>query len=101
MAVLPHEGTYPIMYGSWPIPVGSGHRTGYISRPDEEGRFPVVFVLPSLEGVTGFEKDLCRRLARRGFAGPHHYVHRLYGSAMQVARLFPGCRLSRILSRSR
>lgn len=69
MAVLPHEGTYPIMYGSAPIPVGSGHRTGYISRPDEEGRFPVVFVLPALEGLTGFEKDLCRRLARRGFVG--------------------------------
>jgi carboxymethylenebutenolidase len=57
------------MFGSWPIPVGSGHRTGYISRPDEEGRFPVVFVLPGLEGLTGFEKDLCRRLARRGLAG--------------------------------
>lgn len=39
--------------------------------------------------------------ARRGFDGPHHYVHRLYGSATQVARLFPGCRLARILSRSR
>jgi SAM-dependent methyltransferase len=39
--------------------------------------------------------------ARRGFAEPHHYVHRLYGSAAQVARLFPGCRLARVLSRSR
>lgn len=43
-----------------------------------------------------------RRLAaRRGFAGPHHYVHHLYGSAVEVARLFPGCRLIRVLSRSR
>lgn len=39
--------------------------------------------------------------ARRGFAGPHHYVHRLYGSAPGVARLFPGCSLARILCRSR
>lgn len=68
MAVLPHEGEYPIMYGSWPIPIGASNPTGYISRPDEEGKFPVVFVLPALEGVTGFEKDLCRRLARMGFA---------------------------------
>lgn len=68
MAVLPHEGTFPIMYGPCPIPVGASFPTGYISRPDEEGSFPVVFVLPALEGLTGFEKDLCRRLARVGFA---------------------------------
>ncbi len=68
MAVLSHEGTYPIMYGSWPIPVGSAHRTGYIARPDEAGRFPVVFVIPDLQGMGSFEKDVCRRLAREGFA---------------------------------
>lgn len=56
------------MYGSMPIPVGAGHRTGYISRPDEAGKVPVVFVLPDLEGMGSFEKDLCRRLARSGFA---------------------------------
>lgn len=68
MAVLSHEGTYPIMYGTWPIPVGSGHRSGYISRPDEAGQFPVVFVLPDLGGLGSSEKDICRRLARSGFA---------------------------------
>lgn len=68
MAVLAHEGTYPILYGTWPIPVGARHRNGYIARPDEAGRFPVVFVIHGLEGLTGFEKDLCRRLAREGFA---------------------------------
>lgn len=68
MAVLSHEGTYPIMYFSWPIPVGSTHRNGYIARPDEAGRVPVVFVIPDLNGMGSFEKDLCRRLARAGFA---------------------------------
>ncbi len=68
MAVLAHEGTYPIMYGSWPIPVGAHHRTGYIARPDKAGEFPVIFVIPDLNGMNSFEKDLCRRLARRGFA---------------------------------
>lgn len=68
MAVLSHEGTYPIMYASWPIPVGSSHRNGYISRPDEAGKVPVVFVVPDLDGMGSFEKDLCRRLAREGFA---------------------------------
>lgn len=68
MAVLSHEGTYPIMYGSIPVPVGAGHRTGYLSRPDEAGKVPVVFVLPDLNGLSSFEKDICRRLAREGFA---------------------------------
>lgn len=68
MAVLSHEGTYPIMYGPLPIPVGASHRTGYIARPDEAGKVPVVFVVPDLDGMGSFEKDLCRRLAREGFA---------------------------------
>ncbi|MEX1124063.1 MAG: dienelactone hydrolase family protein [Acidimicrobiia bacterium] len=66
MAVLAHEGTYPIMYGACPIPMGTGHRTGYLARPDAAGKFPVTFVLPSLDGLGSFEKDLCRRLARNG-----------------------------------
>jgi len=68
LAVLSHEGTYPIMYGPWPIPVGASHRNGYIARPDEAGKVPVVFVVPDLDGMGSFEKDLCRRLAREGFA---------------------------------
>ena len=68
MAVLSHEGTYPILYGSWPIPIGAQHRDGYIARPDEAGRSPVVFVVPGVEGMGSLEKDFCRRLARSGFA---------------------------------
>jgi carboxymethylenebutenolidase len=56
------------MYGSWPLPIGSTHRSGYIARPDAAGRFPVVLVLPSLNGLTSFEKDICRILARSGIA---------------------------------
>lgn len=69
MAVLSHEGTYPILYGSVPIPIGAAHVTGYISRPDEAGRVPVVLVLPGLGDMGSLEKDLCRRLARSGMAG--------------------------------
>lgn len=66
MAVLAFEGTYPILYGTCPIPMGTGHRTGYLARPDTAGQFPVTFVLPSLDGLDSLEKDLCRRLARNG-----------------------------------
>lgn len=68
MAVLSHEGTYPIMYGAVPIPVGAGHRNGYLARPDESGKVPVVYVIPDLDGMGSLEKDICRRLAREGFA---------------------------------
>lgn len=68
MAVLDHEGTYSIMYGPFALPVGSSHRPGYLSRPDKAGRWPVVIVLPDISGLTSFEKDLCRHLARSGIA---------------------------------
>lgn len=68
MAVLSHEGTYPILYGRLPIPVGAGHRDGYLARPDAAGEVPVVVVVPDLDGLGSLEKDLCRRLAREGFA---------------------------------
>src|SRR5690606_13670444 len=63
VAVLSHEGTYPIMYGSYPVPVGAGYRRGYLARPDRAGRFPVVIVVPDLNGLSSFEKDICRTFA--------------------------------------
>lgn len=84
MAVLAHEGIYPIMYGSWPIPMGTAHRTGYIARPDEAGRFPVVIVVPDLNGVNGFEKDLCRQLARSGIAAVAIDLYRAEGDTLDA-----------------
>lgn len=68
MAVLPHEGTYPVMYGSYSVPVGAGFRRGYLARPDRYGSFPTVIVVPDLDGVSSHEKGLCRSLARHGVA---------------------------------
>ncbi len=68
MAVLPHEGTFSIMYGNLNIPVGSGYRHGYLSRPDDAGRFPTLLVLPGITGLSSSEKDYARRLSRRGLA---------------------------------
>ncbi len=65
--MLAHEGTYPIIYGSYGVPVGSGHVPGYLARPDQAGRFPTVVVLPETK-LTSHHKDLSRRLARHGLA---------------------------------
>ncbi|MFZ0625601.1 MAG: alpha/beta family hydrolase [Acidimicrobiia bacterium] len=83
MAVLPHEGTHSIMFGSWPIPIGAGQRTAYLARPDAAGRFPAVVVLPTLDGLTGFEKDLCRSLARTGIVGVGIDFYREQGDPLE------------------
>jgi SAM-dependent methyltransferase len=68
-------------------------RCRYALRPDPHFGIRGLALLPS-----GWQRSLA---ARRGFAGPHHYVHRLYASTPRVARLFPECSLARVLSRSR
>lgn len=68
MAVLPHEGTYSVMYGPVAVSVGSGYRRGYLARPDQAGRFPTVILTPDLDGLGAHEKQVARRLARRGVA---------------------------------
>lgn len=68
VAVLPHEGTYSVMYGSLSVSVGAGYRRGYLARPDQAGSFPTVILTPDLDGLGPHEKGLARRLARRGLA---------------------------------
>lgn len=92
--MLAHEGTYPIMFGSWPIPIGAGHRTGYIARPDEAGKFPVVFVVPDINGMGSFEKDMCRVLARSGFAAVTLDMYRLEGDPLDAYNALSDSRAS-------
>ncbi len=68
MATLPHEGTYSVMYGNLTVSVGSGYRRGYLARPDQAGRWPVVILAHDLDGLGAHEKYIARRLARRGVA---------------------------------
>jgi carboxymethylenebutenolidase len=68
MAVLPHEGSYSVMYGALAVPIGSSYRAGYLARPDRAGRFPTVILVADLDGPTSHEKGLARRLARAGIA---------------------------------
>jgi carboxymethylenebutenolidase len=68
VAVLPHEGTYAVMYGALAVSVGAGYRRGYLARPDQAGRFPVVILTPDLDGLGAHERNIARRLARQGIA---------------------------------
>jgi carboxymethylenebutenolidase len=89
MAVLPHEGTHSIMYGGWPLPIGSSLRTQYLARPDAAGRFPVVLVMPTLDGLSGFEKDLCRMFARWGLAAIAINFYRQSGEPLDAYDALP------------
>lgn len=68
MSVLKGEGKVPILFASTSISVGSLTHGAYLARPDLEGEWPTIVVVPSAWGVTGAMKDLTRRLARQGFA---------------------------------
>jgi carboxymethylenebutenolidase len=67
MAVMAHEGKFPILYEPYGVPVGSGFQPGYLARPDRTGAFPAVIVIPGIKGLTSFDRDACRRLARWGY----------------------------------
>ncbi len=92
MAVLSHEGKFSIMYGKLPVPVGAALRDGYLARPDEAGRFPVAFVLPGLNGLDSFEKDLCRRLARNGILALSLHLYRGAGEPLDAYNELPDAR---------
>ena len=55
------------MYDPYEIPVGSAFQPGYLARPDRTGSFPAVLVVPGIKGLTSFDRDACRRLARLGY----------------------------------
>ncbi len=68
MSVLKGEGKVPILFGSTSIAVGTQTHQGYLARPDLTGEWPTIVVVASEWGVTSSIKDVCRRLARHGFA---------------------------------
>jgi carboxymethylenebutenolidase len=68
VVVLAHEGTLEILYRDYPMPTGAGFTTGYMSRPDRIGQYPVVVLLAGLSGITPAIKDLARRFARNGYS---------------------------------
>ncbi|MEE8331319.1 MAG: hypothetical protein V3R84_06065 [Acidimicrobiia bacterium] len=65
MSVLPGEGSHLILYGPAAVSARTRTHQAYLARPDMAGAFPVAVLLGP---VTAGVKELCRQLARRGFA---------------------------------
>jgi ubiquinone/menaquinone biosynthesis C-methylase UbiE len=73
--------------------VTTSPRLPYLFRRDPHFNIRFLFMFPA---------SVQRRMAaRRGFTEPHHYVGRIFTSAQSIERLFTGCRIERILNRTR
>lgn len=85
MAVMAHEGTFPILYTDHGLPAGARMAVGYIARPDTRGRYPVVVLLGGIDGITSAVKDLARQLARHGYVviAPNLYRNLHPGSDLE------------------
>ncbi len=68
MSVLNHEGTHLIRFETASVPVRTVTHTVYRAIPDMRGEWPTVMVIGGDKGLSPPVRDLCRRLARHGFA---------------------------------
>lgn len=50
------------------VPVADGQLPGYFAKPNGAGPFPIVLVNEEIFGVHDYIKDVCRRLAKLGYA---------------------------------
>ncbi len=62
-----HTGSDGLVAEEVRIPVADGALPAYLARPDGAGPFPVVVVIEEIFGVHDYIKDVCRRLAHRGY----------------------------------
>jgi carboxymethylenebutenolidase len=63
-----HTDTTGIEAGEVKIPAGDTELPGYFAKPAGAGPFPTVLVNEEIFGVHEYIKDVCRRLAKAGYA---------------------------------
>ncbi|MDE2577062.1 MAG: dienelactone hydrolase family protein [Rhodospirillales bacterium] len=63
-----HTDSTGLVAGEVQIPVTDGRLPGYFARPVGAGPFPIVLVNEEIFGVHAYIKDICRRLAKLGYA---------------------------------
>ncbi len=63
-----HTDTSGIVAGEVMVAASDGPLPGYFARPQGAGPFPVVLVNEEIFGVHDYIKDICRRLAKLGYA---------------------------------
>jgi carboxymethylenebutenolidase len=62
-----HTDTQGLVAGEAQVPTHEGALPAYFARPDGAGPFPIILVIEEIFGVHEYIKDVCRRLAKRGY----------------------------------
>ena len=62
-----HTDATGLVAGETRLPVSDGRLPAYFARPDGSGPFPTVLVIEEIFGVHEYIRDVCRRLAKRGY----------------------------------
>ncbi len=70
--------------GDVEIPVSDGKIPGYRARPDRGGNFPVILVVEEIFGVHEHIKDICRRLAKKGYCAVAPELFSRQGDVSQI-----------------
>ena len=69
MSILKGEHAKVVtIFGTVTVPSGAQSRSAYLARPDLGGEWPTILVMTGEHGITSPVKEICRRLARQGFA---------------------------------
>ncbi len=62
-----HTDSNGLVAGAVHVPTSQGTLPGYMARPAGNGPFPTILVIEEIFGVHEYIKDVCRRLAKRGY----------------------------------
>lgn len=67
------------------IPLGGRlNTTGYLAMPKGQGPFPAVLVVHEIFGVHSYIQDICRRLAKQGYAAVAPYLYTREGDVSNI-----------------
>lgn len=77
--------TEGLVAGEVGIPTGAGEIPAYRAAPRQGGPFPVVLVVQEIFGVHEHIKDICRRLAKRGYLAVAPELYARQGDVSKIA----------------
>jgi len=80
-----HTDSAGIEAGEVKIPAGDVDLPGYFARPHGAGRFPIVVVNEEIFGLHDYIKDICRRLAKAGYAAVAPEIYARVGDLSKVS----------------
>ena len=80
-----HTDSAGIEAGEVKIPAGDVDLPGYFARPHGAGPFPIVVVNEEIFGLHDYIKDICRRLAKAGYAAVAPEIYARVGDLSKVS----------------